>query len=74
MKFRPIGSFMKTKLNLSEHCKDNMDRFCKRFCISIVHFGVNLYLSNNAILENYQTSIEGLTCCFALSSSMRVTK
>ena len=53
MKFRSIGSFMKTKLNLPEPCKDDTDRFGKGFCISIVHSGVSSCLSNNAMLENY---------------------
>ena len=64
---------MKTKLSLSEPCKDNINHFGKGFCISIVHSRVNSCLSNNAILENYQTCIKGLTC-FALSSSMCVIK
>ena len=60
LKFRPIGSFMNSKLKLSEPCKDDMDRFGKGFCISIVHSGVNSCLSNNVILENLQTSLNSL--------------
>ena len=60
LKFRPIGSYINSKLKLSEPCKDDMDGFGKGFCISIVHSGVNSCLSNNVILENYQTSLKGL--------------
>ena len=51
---------MNLKLKLSEPYKDDMDRFGKGFCIFIVHSGVNSCLSNNVILENYQTSLKGL--------------
>ena len=51
---------MNLKLKLSEPYKDDMDRFGKGFCIFIVHSGVNLCLSNNVILENYQASLKGL--------------
>ena len=60
LKFRPIGSFMNSKLKWSESCKDDMDCFGKGFCISIVHSSVNSCLSNNAILEKYQTSLKDL--------------
>ena len=60
LKLRPIGSFMNSKLKWSEPCKDDMDCFGKDFWISIVHSSVNSCLSNNAILEKYQTSLKGL--------------
>ena len=34
--------------------------FGKGFCMSIVHSGVSLCLSNNVILENYQTFLKDL--------------
>ena len=60
LNFRPIVCFVNSKFKLSEPFKDDMDRFGKGFCISIVHSGVNSCLSNNVILENYQITLKGL--------------
>ena len=36
-----------------------MAQFGKGFCLSMVHSGVNKMLSNDPIIENYQTAITG---------------
>lgn len=57
-KFNRIETFM-TDLSLTSECTTPMARFGKGFCLSMVHSGVNKMLSNDAIIENYQTSIAG---------------
>ena len=59
LKFRHVGSTLNTKINISSTCADDLDRFAKGYCFSIVHTGVNKALSNEAILENYYTAIAG---------------
>ena len=48
-----------TNLSITGECTTSMEQFGKGFCLSIVHSGVNKMLSNDAIIENYQTAIAG---------------
>ena len=56
--FNRIETFM-TNLPITGECTTSMEQFGKGFCLSIVHSGVNKMLSNDAIIENYQTAIAG---------------
>ena len=60
MKYVDIASHYEQTLFVTGQCKDADDAFGKGFCISMVHTGVNKNLSNTAILENYNTAIEGM--------------
>ena len=51
---------MTKRLGITDSCKDDNDRFGKGFCLSIVHTGVNKCLSNNAVIETYDTAINGM--------------
>ena len=59
MKFTHINSTMQRKLGITENCKDDTDKFAKGYCLSLVHTGVNKCLSNEAILETYDTAMSG---------------
>ena len=56
--FNRIETFM-SNLSITGECTTSMAQFGKGFCLSMVHSGVNKMLSNDAIIENYQTAIAG---------------
>ena len=56
--FNRIETFM-SNLSITGECTTSMAQFGKGFFLSMVHSGVNKMLSNDAIIENYQTAIAG---------------
>ena len=56
--FNRIETFM-TNWSITGECTTSMAQFGKGFCLSMVHSGVNKMLSNDPIIENYQTAIAG---------------
>ena len=53
-----IETFM-TNLSITRECTTSMAQFGKGFCLSMVHSVTSKMLSNDAIIENYQTAIAG---------------
>ena len=56
-----------SKLPVTVKCEDFDRAFGKGFCLSMIHTGVNKSLSNNSIIENYRTAINGMTVSQFLS-------
>ena len=56
--FNRIEIFM-TNLSITRECTTSMAQFGKGFCLSMVHSVASKMLSNDAIIENYQTAIAG---------------
>ena len=56
--FNRIETFM-TNLSITRECTTSMAQFGKGFCLSMVHSVASKMLSNDAIIENYQTAIAG---------------
>ena len=48
-----------TNLSITGECTTSMAQSGERFCLAMVHSGVNKVLPNDAIIENYQTAIAG---------------
>ena len=59
-KYFDITSYCPSKLPVTAKCEDVDHAFGKRFCLSMVYTGVNKNLSNNAIIENCRTAINGM--------------
>ena len=49
-----------SKLPVTAQCEDVDHAFGKGFCLLMVHTGVKKNPSNNAIIENYRTVINGM--------------
>ena len=56
-----VSYYCLSKLLVTAKCKDVDHAFGIGFCRSMVHTRVNKNLSNNAIIENYRTVVNGMT-------------
>ena len=58
-----ISTFDQTfqkKLAVQSKCESSLQKVVKGFCLSVVHSGVNKYLSESAIIEMYNTAYRGI--------------
>ena len=58
--FQHVGRIISEKLSMSKSLKYSLDIFGKGFCFSMAHLGINKFISNVTIIENYQKAIEGI--------------
>ena len=59
-KFRFVDQTFQKKLAVQSKCESSLQKVAKGFCLSVVHSGVNKCLSENAIIEMYNTAYRGI--------------
>ncbi len=59
VKMKPISEALDQAIDLSQPCKDDVDKWAKRFLLKTLRTGVNKTVSNEASLEFYDSVIDG---------------